>query len=63
MPSSVVVFSGAFFALMGLWGLNHDDAVGSAGGYTSWLSPRSRVALAAFVTVAGCVLCLWGALL
>lgn len=43
---AVFVLVGAVFALTGLWAVNHPDAVGSSGIWTSWVSPPVRRALA-----------------
>jgi hypothetical protein len=51
--SGVLAFVGAFFALTALWAVNHPDAVGSSGSWTSWVSPGTRRALVWFQLVAG----------
>jgi hypothetical protein len=62
VSSGVVLVAGAFFSLMSLWALNHEDAVGSSGMYTSWVSTRTRRALAWFVLVGGLAMTGWAAL-
>ncbi|MGH9135777.1 MAG: hypothetical protein ACRD0G_01865 [Acidimicrobiales bacterium] len=54
---TILVFTGIALALLGRWGLLHaEEHRDMAGGYSSWLAPRTRKVLFGFNIVGGLAL-------